>query len=240
MGFFTDPNGPFTAVLRKISDIVFCNVIFCVLSLPVITIGASLTGLSAAMQLIAEDKEDDGQSAIKVFWTYFKKHFGRATLLWLCGLAGGAFLFLYYRVVSRMEGGAGYLYRVTFYALVLIFLAGYQYVFPMLARFSYSVKIALRNAWLMAIAALPWTLLGLAIPTATVVITFFLRPESFSGAVFFWAIIGFALTAYLNALVYLKAFHRIEPQSDKKDDYKDLDDARYLEKITNRNKKDSE
>ena len=82
----------------------------------------------------------------------------------------------------------------------------------MLARFGYSVKIALRNAWLMAIAALPWTLLGLAIPITAVVLTFFLRPENFGGAIFFWAAIGFALTAYLNSLAYLKAFRRIEPR----------------------------
>ena len=135
MGFLTDPNGFFMELLRKISDIVFCNVLFCVLSLPVITAGAAMTGLSAAMQLIAEDKEDEGKSALRVFWQNFKDHFLRATLLWLSGLLGIAFLLLYYHTVNSLEGGTQHLYRITFYALVLVFFAGYQYVFPMLARF---------------------------------------------------------------------------------------------------------
>ena len=105
MGFLTDPNGFFMELLRKISDIVFCNVLFCVLSLPVITAGAAMTGLSAAMQLIAEDKEDEGKSALRVFWQNFKDHFLRATLLWLSGLLGIAFLLLYYHTVNSLEGG---------------------------------------------------------------------------------------------------------------------------------------
>ncbi len=189
MGFLTDPNGFFMELLRKISDIVFCNVLFCVLSLPVITAGAAMTGLSAAMQLIAEDKEDEGKSALRVFWQNFKDHFLRATLLWLSGLLGIAFLLLYYHTVNSLEGGTQHLYRITFYALVLVFFAGYQYVFPMLARFGQ---------------------LGLMIPAAAVVLTFFLRPERFGGAVFFWAVIGFGLTAYLTNLAYLRAFRKIE------------------------------
>ena len=204
MGFLTDPNGFFMELLRKISDIVFCNVLFCVLSLPVITAGAAMTGLSAAMQLIAEDKEDEGKSALRVFWQNFKDHFLRATLLWLSGLLGIAFLLLYYHTVNSLEGGTQHLYRITFYALVLVFFAGYQYVFPMLARFGQ------RNAYLLSVAALPQTLLGLMIPAAAVVLTFFLRPERFGGAVFFWAVIGFGLTAYLTNLAYLRAFRKIE------------------------------
>ena len=48
------------------------------------------------------------------------------------------------------------------------------------------------------------------IPAAAVVLTFFLRPERFGGAVFFWAVIGFGLTAYLTNLAYLRAFRKIE------------------------------
>ena len=172
-------------LLRKISDIVFCNVLFCVLCLPVITAGAAMTGLAAAMQLIAEDKEDEGRSALRVFWQNFKDHFLCATLLWLAGLLGIVFLLLYYHTVSSLEGGTQHLYRITFYALVLVF-------------------------FLLSVAALPQTLLGLMIPAAAVVLTFFLRPERFGGAVFFWAVIGFGLTAYLTNLAYLRAFRKIE------------------------------
>ncbi len=214
MGFLTDPNGFFMELLRKISDIVFCNVLFCVLCLPVVTAGAAMTGLAAAMQLIAEDREDEGRSALRVFLHTFKEHFLRATLLWLFGLLGIAFLVLYYYTVNAMEGGAGHLYRITFYALVMVFFAGYQYVFPMLARFGDGAGRTLRNAWLISVAALPWTLLGLVIPAAAVALTFFLRPERFGGAVFFWAIIGFGITAYLNNLAYLKAFRKIEQGSE--------------------------
>ena len=40
-----DLNSPLMVALGKLADIIICNIMFCLFSLPVITIGASLTAL---------------------------------------------------------------------------------------------------------------------------------------------------------------------------------------------------
>ena len=54
-----DMNGPLMNALRKLAYIFICNVMFCLLSLPLFTIGASLTALFACMQAVIADDEDD-------------------------------------------------------------------------------------------------------------------------------------------------------------------------------------
>ena len=50
---FFDPDGPMMTALSKLADIVICNVmfvLFCLFSLPIVTIGASLAALFTCMQ----------------------------------------------------------------------------------------------------------------------------------------------------------------------------------------------
>ena len=53
MSTLFDPDGMLMSGLRKIADIVLCNILFCLFSLPVITAGAALTALHTAMQELA-------------------------------------------------------------------------------------------------------------------------------------------------------------------------------------------
>ena len=44
-----DMNGPLMNALRKLANIILCNIVFCLLSLPLFTIGAALAALYACM-----------------------------------------------------------------------------------------------------------------------------------------------------------------------------------------------
>lgn len=205
MSALNDPNGSFMYGLRKVSDLVLVNVAFCAVSLPVITAGAALTGLHSSMQLIAADADDE-EGAVKTFFRSFKENFVPSTLLWLVMLAAAAFLALYRMVVQSMTGPLGTMYQVTFYVLLLVFAFGFQYVFPIEARFRLRTRDVLKNAWLLSIAAAPWTLLTLAITGVAVYLTFFMNPTGFSMAVFVWAVCGFSVITFLESLVFLRTF----------------------------------
>ena len=72
-----------------------------------------------------------------------------------------------------MEGSVSavlnYLMIVAVFFAVMVFL----YVFPVLARFYNPVKVTLKNALLMSIRHLPYTILMIAITATFVFITFF-------------------------------------------------------------------
>ena len=208
-----DPNGPLMTALGKLADIVICNLMFCLFSLPVITVGASLTALYACMQKLIYDDDEKAEGLIfRDFWRAFRSNFRQATLLWLLCLLFGAFMTAYWFVTQAMGGAAGKIYQITFYLLVLLFLFGFLYLFPLQARYRNKLRHTLRNAWLLSVAALPWTVLALLLPVGAVYLSFFLKPDSFRSAVFFWTVGGFGLVAYLDSFFFRMAFRKFGPE----------------------------
>ena len=100
-----DMNGPLMNALRKLANIFLCNVMFCLLSLPVITIGASLSALFVCMQAILTNDEDD--VIVKQYWKAFLQNLAQATVIWAFCLLVFAFLGIYYLIVISMTGLMG-------------------------------------------------------------------------------------------------------------------------------------
>jgi len=208
-----DPDGPLMTALGKFADIVLCNLIFCVFCLPVFTIGASLAALFTCMQqLVYEEDRNDGL-IFRDFWLAFKRNFKQATVLWLVCLLAIVFLAAYYWVTQFMAGSYGKVYQTTFYLLTLVFLCGFVYIFPLQARYVNTVKNTLRNAWLLSIAALPWTVLCLLLVAAAVYISFIMNPATVDLFLYLWGACGFALIAYLQCFFIRQAFKKLSPES---------------------------
>ena len=91
-----DPNSPFLQALGKLSDIVFCNIMFVIFSLPIVTIGASSTALYSSMQKLIDDREDD--LIVKDFLRAFKANFWQATAIWMICLVVLVILAVFYFV----------------------------------------------------------------------------------------------------------------------------------------------
>lgn len=205
-----DVNGPLMNALRTLANIFICNVMFCLLSLPLFTIGASLAALYACMQAVIANDEDD--VIAKQFWNAFRQNFKQATIIWLLCLLVFAFFGSYYWVISGISGVLGNVYRISFFLMCILFLFGFQYFFPLQARYKNKVKNTLKNAWLLSIAAFPWTLLSIVLVVAAVYISFFMDPGGANTAVFLWGVIGFGIVVYLNSLIFRKAFRMIDPE----------------------------
>lgn len=208
-----DPDGPLMTAMAKFADIVLCNLMFVLFSLPVFTLGASLTALFTCMlHLVYEETRDDGL-IFREFWCAFKRNFKQATFLWLVCLCAIAFLGAYYWVVHSLAGAYGKVYQVTFYFLALVFLFGFVYVFPLQARFENTVGNTLRNAWLLSVAALPWTILCIALVAAAVYVSFVMNPNAAGTFTYLWAACGFALIAYLQCFFIRGAFKKLSPEA---------------------------
>ena len=207
-----DVNGLLMNELRKLANIFICNVMFCLLSLPMITVGASLTALFACMQAILANDEED--VIAKQFWQAFKRNFKQATGIWMICLAAAALLGVYGMIVFSMGGVMQKVYRISFFMMCFLFLCGFQYLFPMQARYENAVKHTLKNAWILSVAALPYTLLSMALVAGAVYISFIMNPDGANAAVFLWGMLGFGLVAYLNSFFFRRAFSLIDPQTE--------------------------
>ena len=80
MGNLFNFDNPFFRTINKLVDVVWLNIIFVVFSLPVFTIGASVTAMMSVTMKMARDKEGYMWQG---FWKAFKQNFKQSTIIWL-------------------------------------------------------------------------------------------------------------------------------------------------------------
>ena len=205
-----DVDGPLFSALDTFSKLVLCNLCFVLFSIPVVTIGASLTALYTCTQRLVYEESREEKLVFLEFWHAFRRNFKQATALWLICLAAILFLGAYYFVVQRLASGFGTLYMVTFFFLTLVFLFGFLYVFPLQARFKNTVRNTLRNAWLLSVAALPWTVLTILLIAGAVYVSFIMNPGAAGFFTYLWAVCGFSIVAYFQSFLTRQAFRKLE------------------------------
>ena len=209
-----DPEGPVMVALGKLADLVICNILFVLCSLPVFTIGASLTALySCTLHIVADTEES---LIFLQFFAAFRRSFRRSTLLWLICLGAALALVLYSLAVSAMPADFYRLYRVTLFLLLFLFLAGAQYLFPLQALYDLDVKATLKTAWLLSAAAFPATLAALLLPVAAFYLSFLMNPNAFNVMLYLWAFAVIAVIAYLNSFLFRRAFRKLPEEIRKR------------------------
>lgn len=203
-------DSPLMRFLTKIADLMVLNILFCVTSIPLITIGASWTALYSVTLKMVRDEEG---SVSRSYFRSFRQNFRQATLLWLGILVVLALLVLDIRVLNGMAGGtAPGLLRVGVEILALLGIMVLQYLFPSLARFEASLADTLKNACMMALAHLPKTALMTAAAVGAVWITL-INNTTIAVGLMVWPLIGFSLMAFGNSGILRKIFDNYVPKA---------------------------
>lgn len=188
------------------------NLLFIVCSLPVITIGASLTGLFYCCLLMAKKRERT--SVVRAFFSSFKQNFKQATAVWVVSLICFFLLgFNTYTLAQQESLWASAFFIASALLLILLFVLC-LYFFPVLAAFENSVKNLLKNAAIFAFTHFPTTLL---LTAATVLPLYFtyadvrLQPVY----VFGWAFFGFSVLAYIVSFFMYRVFKPYLPADEE-------------------------
>ena len=203
-------DSPLMRFLTKIADLMVLNILFCVTSIPLITIGASWTALYSVTLKMVRDEEG---SVSRSYFRSFRQNFRQATLLWLGVLVVLTLLVLDIRVLNGMAGGtAPGLLRVGVEILALLGIMVLQYLFPSLARFEASLADTLKNACMMGLAHLPKTALMTAAVVGAVWITL-INNTTIAIGLMVWPLIGFSLMAFGNSGILRKIFDNYVPKA---------------------------
>lgn len=203
-------DSPLMRFLTKIADLMVLNILFCVTSIPLITIGASWTALYSVTLKMVRDEEG---SVSRSYFRSFRQNFRQATLLWLGVLVVLALLVLDIRVLNGVAGGtAPGLLRVGVEILALLGIMVLQYLFPSLARFEASLADTLKNACMMALVHLPKTALMTAAAVGAVWITL-INNTTIAVGLMVWPLIGFSLMAFGNSGILRKIFDNYVPKA---------------------------
>ena len=206
------PDSRFMRYLNRFADLMILNLLFLLTSIPIFTIGASLTALYSVCFHLGTDREG---STFRDYFAAFKENFRQATalflllLLWLMGTGGAAVIFCF------MAGWMHYLF-VPFAVLFIVVVLVASYVFPLLSRFDNQNTITLKNAALLSLGYLPRSIIIGAINLFPFVLLA-VDLLAFLKAGFAWLSIWFSAAAYCNCLLLKKVFAPY--LEEKKDDH---------------------
>ena len=188
--------------LGKIGDMICLNVMWLICCIPLITIGASTTALYTVMLRMVKNEEG---YIFRGFLKAFKSNFKQSTLIWLILLLLGIVWTVDFRVAGFMPGMAGIILSAIFLALGFILLSVMIYIFPLTARYENGIKATFKNALILTVAKLPYTLLMVAIVVAAVFASLW-SAFTLLFSLPLWLIIGGALIAWVNSYILRRVF----------------------------------
>ncbi|WP_418968418.1 DUF624 domain-containing protein [Alloscardovia omnicolens] len=166
------PESKFMEAWNNTTDGILINLLMLVTSIPLVTIGASLT---AGHVTARKTLQGEGSSVVRTYWAAFTSNFVKATLLWipylLCGVIV-AYMWLFVRVPELL---------IIQYGLSIVWLIGFEWTFAVQARFDNTVALTWFNSLVFGVHHIVFTLILVAIDAlfvALVVATVILLPPA--------------------------------------------------------------
>lgn len=208
--------GPVFTFLSRLADLFWLNLLFIVCCIPVITIGAATTALYYVTLKMAKDEEG---YITRSYFKSFKENFKQATVIWIGFLVVGMIMMTDLRIVNggntaEILGSPalGNVIMVAVFLMGIVILMVGTYIFPILAQFDNTIKNTAKNAFLISIRHLPYTIAMLVITAIPVVLIWFFP------ALFILVLILFSATAYFNSKLFNKIFVLYMPKEDSSSD----------------------
>ena len=149
-----NPQNPLMKFLSHFFDIMVLNFFFIITSLPLFTIGASL---SATYHMTLKLVDGEEPYIIKGYLKAFRENFRQATLLWIPLMAAILFfsvdLFIIYRIIDKRYE----FLQIPVWIFLFVIVSLVIYAFPLLSSYQCTTRLLLKNAVLLSIANFPTT-----------------------------------------------------------------------------------
>jgi uncharacterized membrane protein YesL len=204
-----DAGSPLMRILTGVADLMILNLLFLATSLPVVTLGGSLTALSGTAMRIARGTSE---STSGDYLRALRQNLRQGTLLGLILAGLGLVLCAWWVVLNGLD--VPVLVRLVGYALccVLAFRLTLValYAFFYLATFDDNLRTALRNARKMSIRHPFASLALLTVTGLPILVTVFYPKVTVYGLL--WLLFGFAGVAFLGGIVLTRVFAIYAPE----------------------------
>ena len=192
------PDSKFMRAWSNLVDGVWINILMLVTSIPLITIGAALTaGHDACRRSI----EGEGKGVTANYFKSFKANFIKATLLWLPFLVVLIALVWSWIVLQITP------LLIPKFALTIVWLIGFEWVWALQARFENSFWRTLGNAFVFGVSNIGHTLALVAIDAvyvALLVASWVYMPQG----LFLLLILGYGTMLMLHSPILEHVFRK--------------------------------
>ena len=203
-----DPSNSFYEFGRKLIYVFALNIIFIITSIPIVTMGASMTAMNTVFLKIINEKDF---SVFKDYFRSFKENFIKATVLWLIGLAAAFILYVdivYWWKYGIDDGAYGYV------MLVLSILAGVflalllHTAFPLVSRFEMSIKDLIVNTFMITVKNILYTIEALIFTVVIVGICVYMILSGKLLIMIYMLFIGFGLNGLVQSYIFRRVLNK--------------------------------
>lgn len=198
---------PIFQMLSRVGDLIIVNVLFLISCIPVITIGAAIAGLSKVCQAIVLD---DDRGIVKLYFQGFKSNFKQCTLVWLAVLVVIVSLICDWLLIfTFFTGTFATVMYILLAIIVILVLSVLSYLFPMIVRYTNTIREHLYNSLILSICKFPRTILMVLLNAMPFLIAY-VSLNVFSQTLIFWIVIGFAFLNYMVSTLLKPVFQDLE------------------------------
>lgn len=189
--------------LAKVFDLILLNILFLICSIPIITIGSSLSALYTITLKMIQNEES---YIIQGFFTAFKKNFRQSTLLWVFCLIGGVCLYMDFRILHMKEMVKLQFLLVPLLILLFLLVCIILYAFPIIAYFNCTTRQVFQNIFILLIRHKLYSFFILGITGIIVNIFAFGSDKLTLFFISIFTLIGFSACAFLYSWFFCKIF----------------------------------
>lgn len=194
-------DNPFFNFMGRLADIVLLNLLFLVCSVPVVTIGASL---SAVYQCFQDMAEGEFVSAFRNFFSAWRKYLKESTKIWMVFLPTGALLVFDLMVLGAIGSRGGWKFvGIGTGCLLVLWEMTFCYIFPLLLKEKGSLKELIKRSMYLAVCNFQYTFV-MVILNCIPAVCFVLGGGVLISVIPIYLLFGFALTAFVDTFFLRK------------------------------------
>lgn len=203
----------FFTIMAKVADFMLLNLLCILCCIPIVTAGPAITAMYYVTMKMVRNEES---YIVKEFFHSFRQNLRQGIIInIILMIAGIAVIFDFYFMWTMRSVDT--IYKVLMYVFlvgILIYLMICAYIYPLLAKFFNTIKNTFKNAFLISIRHIHYTLLMILITAFPVVIMLF-SMKGLAIGVLFYMMAGFAIISYMNSVFLVKIFDRYIPQAEE-------------------------
>lgn len=195
--------------LSAAADLILLNFLLILCCVPVVTAGAAWVSAYAYVLRLLRGEEQG--FVFRPFFADFRKGFRKSTGTWLIMLVCFAILAGDYDYAAYVSSPVNRFFLIFSIVMAVVILLAAVWLFPLMARFENTLKAHIKNAFLMAVAELPRTILALVIWILFLALPFLIL-DLFVYLGWIWVLFGFSLPMYLTARIFRKRLDCAPPK----------------------------
>ncbi|MCR5744011.1 MAG: YesL family protein [Lachnospiraceae bacterium] len=201
-GFF-DIDHPFNRFMNRAGTFIVANLLFLLCSVPIVTIGASLSALNAVMY---EYRKHEDVKVFSTFFGAFKENFLKACVGWIIGAAllsiGVVGILMTLKATSLVTMFLGF---AGFGCLTFISLCFLTFYFGLIAKYDNDIVSQLKNGVLLGVTYVRWGVLIWLLWIIPLGL-FYLFWDVLMYVGFVWPMFGFSVLVNITVMIYNRVF----------------------------------